>query len=106
MKEAQKDFNAAYALGPQFSELATYTAEIGILAGDLSSASQILLNAKPGVSANTWFSLAAAYYKAGDTANAIQTINTAVARYPDFAATGAAAIKQIEGGRNDTVPTN
>ncbi len=95
-KAAQKAFNTAYALGPQFSELATYAAEIGIIAGDLSSASQILFNAKPDVGVNTWFSLAAAYYKAGDTANAITTINTAVARYPDFAASGAAVIKQIK----------
>ncbi len=46
---------------------------------------------------NTWFSLAAAYYAAGDKADAITTINTAVAKYPDAAASGAAAIKQIEG---------
>ena len=46
-----------------------------------------------------WFSLAAAYYTSGDKANAVKTINTAVARYPDFAASGAEAIKQIEEGK-------
>ena len=52
---------------------------------------------KPDANPNTWFGLAAAYYMAGDTANAIKTINTAVAKYPEAASSGAAAIKQIEG---------
>ncbi|MDP2652377.1 MAG: hypothetical protein Q8O94_04530, partial [bacterium] len=50
----------------------------------------------PGADANTWFSLASAYYVAGDSANAIKTINAAIARYPEAAASGAAAIKQIQ----------
>lgn len=52
---------------------------------------------KPEATAQSWFSLAAVYYAAGDTANAIKTINAAVERFPDAAAAGAAAIKQIEG---------
>ena len=55
--------------------------------------------AAPGATAQTWFSLAAAYYAAGDTVGAIRTINAAVARYPEAAASGAAAIKQIQAGR-------
>ncbi len=47
--------------------------------------------------AQTWFGLAAAYYAAGDNAMAIQTIHAAVARYPDAAASGSAAIAQIQG---------
>ncbi|HUX81046.1 MAG TPA: O-antigen ligase family protein [Candidatus Paceibacterota bacterium] len=53
--------------------------------------------AVPGASIQTWFGLAAAYYAAGDNANAIKTIHTAVALYPDAAASGAAAIAQING---------
>ena len=47
--------------------------------------------------AQTWFSLAAAYYTSGDKADAIQTIKKAVALFPEAAASGAEAIKQIEG---------
>ena len=54
---------------------------------------------KPSADAPTWFSLAAAYYTAGDKANAIKAINTAVAKYPDSADAGAAAIKQIQEGK-------
>ncbi|MFA5998235.1 MAG: O-antigen ligase family protein [Candidatus Paceibacterota bacterium] len=51
---------------------------------------------QPGATAETWFSLAAAYYTSGDRANAVKTINKAVALYPASAAAGASAIKQIE----------
>jgi len=54
---------------------------------------------RPEASAETWFGLASAYYMAGDSANAIATIRTAVAKYPDIAASGDAAIKQIEAGK-------
>ncbi|MBI4065737.1 O-antigen ligase family protein [Candidatus Kaiserbacteria bacterium] len=130
IKAAQKDFNAAYELGPQFQELALYSAVGNIAAGDQKEANRILLASfgtenvdhdilstayyrakdwsrlisfwklrveKPGASAETWFSLAAAYYASGDKANAIKTINAAVARYPDSAESAAAAIKQING---------
>ncbi len=52
---------------------------------------------KPDAGADAWFSLAAAYYSMGDKANAVTTINTAMARYPDAAAQGAAALEQIQG---------
>ena len=45
----------------------------------------------------TLFGLAAAYYAAGQNANAIAAVNKAVALYPDAASAGAAAIDQIEG---------
>ncbi|MDD2657965.1 MAG: O-antigen ligase family protein, partial [Candidatus Pacebacteria bacterium] len=51
----------------------------------------------PGASVETWFSLAAAYYTAGDKANAVATIKKAVALYPAAAEAGASAIKQIQG---------
>jgi O-antigen ligase/tetratricopeptide (TPR) repeat protein len=51
----------------------------------------------PGASVQTWFGLAAAYYAAGDNADAIATINTVVATHPEAATSGAAAIAQIEG---------
>lgn len=54
---------------------------------------------KPNASANDWFSLAAAYYTAGNKTNAIKTINIAVAKYPDSASAGAEAIKQIQEGK-------
>lgn len=43
-----------------------------------------------------WFSLAAAYYASGDKANAIKTINAAVALFPTAATAGASAIQQIQ----------
>ncbi|MDB5244341.1 MAG: hypothetical protein JWN18_211 [Parcubacteria group bacterium] len=52
----------------------------------------------PEATIETLFSLAAAYYAAGDPANAIRAINDTVKRYPDAAASGAAAIKQIQSG--------
>lgn len=52
---------------------------------------------KLDASIETWFSLASAYYVSGDSADAIKTINAAVALHPDAASSGAAAIKQIEG---------
>ncbi len=52
-------------------------------------------------SAQTWFGLAAVYYAAGDNASAIQTVHKAVELFPEVAAAGAEALKQIEG---KTVP--
>jgi len=132
MKAAQKDFNTAYALGPRFTELATYGAAGNIAAGDKAEADKILMDVfgttvvdsnilavayyrakdwprlitmlkaraeKPDADAPAWFSLAAAYYTAGDKTNAIKVINAAVAKYPDAAASGAEAIKQIQEGK-------
>ncbi|HUY05347.1 MAG TPA: O-antigen ligase family protein [Candidatus Paceibacterota bacterium] len=53
----------------------------------------------PGASVQTWFGLAAAYYAAGDNTDAIATVRHAVVLYPDAAASGDAAIKQIEAGK-------
>jgi len=127
---AQKDFNAAYALGPQFKDLAAYAAAGNIVAGDTAAGDAILLAVygtttvdsdilavayyrakawsrlialwkmraeRSDASVETWFSLAAAYYTAGDKADAILTVKKAVALYPAAAETGAAAIKQIQG---------
>jgi O-antigen ligase/Flp pilus assembly protein TadD len=52
---------------------------------------------KPEAAVSTWFSLAAAYYAAGDAASAISTVKKAVVLYPSAADAGAAAIKQIQG---------
>ena len=52
---------------------------------------------KPGAPAESWFSLAAAYYTAGDNASALATLNRAAALYPDAAPSVAEAIKQIQG---------
>ncbi len=126
----QKYFTTAYALGPQFTELAAYAAAGIIAVGDMAAADKILLAAygslnvendilavayyrtknwprliamwklradKPNASVDTWFSLAAAYYTAGDKESAIKTINKAVALYPEAAPAGASAIAQIEG---------
>ncbi|MHB8660332.1 MAG: O-antigen ligase family protein [Minisyncoccota bacterium] len=54
---------------------------------------------KPGASVDTWFGLAAAYYAAGDKADAIATINTAVTLFPNAASAGTAAISQIKAGQ-------
>ena len=130
VKAAQANFNTAYALGPQFLELAAYAAAGDIAAGDTMTADKVLIGAygttsvdsdilaiayyhaknwprliaiwrlradKPDASVEAWFGLAAAYYAAGDKANAIKTINKAVALHPTAAASGSAAIKQIEG---------
>lgn len=53
---------------------------------------------KPGSGVDAWFSLAAAYYMAGNKGKAIETINQAVAAYPSAAANGAAALSQIKAG--------
>ena len=133
MQLTQQAFHTAYALGPQFIELAAYAAAGDIAAGDSKAADKVLMSAygtlsvdstilavayyrtknwprlitlwklraeKPGASVETWFSLAAAYYTAGEKTNAIATINKAIALHPEdknAAATGAAAIAQIEG---------
>lgn len=127
---ARDAFARAYALGPQFTDLAVYAAAGEIAIGDRAGASQILLGAygtttvdsdvlaiayyrakdwaglidiwklrtsAPGADAQKWFGLAAAYYAAGDSASAIRTINSAVKLFPEAAASGAAAIAQIEG---------
>ena len=132
IKSAQKDFNTAYALGPQFSDLAVYSVAGNIAAGNKTEADKILMKVfgttvvdnnvlavayyrtqdwpslirmlalrteKPDASADAWFSLAAAYYTAGDKVNATKTIRTTVAKYPDSADAGAAAIKQIQEGK-------
>ncbi len=51
----------------------------------------------PDASAQTLFGLAAAYYAAGQKANAIAAVKNAVAKYPEAASAGEAAIAQIEG---------
>jgi O-antigen ligase len=51
---------------------------------------------KPGAEADAWFSLAAAYYMAGDKESAIRTVNKAASLYPEAATAAAAAIKQIQ----------
>jgi O-antigen ligase/thioredoxin-like negative regulator of GroEL len=132
LKAAQADFATAYALGPQFKDLAAYAAAGDFAAGDAAVAEGILRTsygtttvdsdilavayyrtkdwprligiwqlraASPSATAQTWFGLAAAYYAAGDRASAIRTINAAVAKYPDAAASGAAAITQIQAGK-------
>lgn len=53
--------------------------------------------AREGASVQTWFGLAGAYYAAGDKANAIATIHKAVALFPEAAASGDAALSQIQG---------
>jgi O-antigen ligase len=130
VKAAQTDFNTAYALGPQFPDLALYAAAGDIAAGDQATADKILMATfggvnvdsdilsvayyrgknwprligiwksraeKPDASPDTWFSLAAAYYAAGDKANAIAVVTAAMKKFPETAASGAAAIKQIQG---------
>jgi tetratricopeptide (TPR) repeat protein len=132
VKEAQKDFNTAYALGPQFRDLADYAAAGAIAAGDPAEADRILMAAygttavdsdvlsiayyraknwtrlielwkrrahKDGATVETWFSLAAAYYAAGDRASAIGTIREAVKLFPSATASGDAAIRQIQAGQ-------
>lgn len=128
---AQKAFNAAHELAPQFTDLAVYVAVGDVITGNLKAADTVLLSAygstsvdndtlalafyrtknwarlaeiwklraeKPGASVEAWFSLAAAYYMAGDKVSAIKTINHAVELYPAAAATAAAAIEQIKAG--------
>lgn len=128
---ASKAFAKAYALGPQFENLAAYAAAGRLAAGDAKAADEILLKVfgsivvdndvlavayyrtqswprlislwklraeRPGAPVGAWFSLAAAYYMAGDKASAKGAINKAVALYPDAASAGASALKQIESG--------
>ncbi len=130
LKQVQIDFNTAYELGPQFTNLATYAAVGNIVAGDLARADAVLMKTygttvvdsdilsiaylrtkswprlialwqlrseKPGASAQTWFGLAAAYYAAGDKENTIKIIRKVVELFPNVAAAGAEALKQIEG---------
>jgi O-antigen ligase/Tfp pilus assembly protein PilF len=130
IKAAQTNFSTAYALGPQFPDLAAYAAAGDIVAGDTITADNILQQvygtttvdsdilavayyrakdwprlisvwkiraSAPNASVQSWFGLAASYYAAGDTANAIKTVNAAVALHPEAANAGAAAIAQIEG---------
>ena len=52
----------------------------------------------PGASVQTWFGLVAAYYAAGDPANAIKTVTDMVAVHPEAATSAAAVIAQIRGG--------
>lgn len=57
-----------------------------------------LRNSGTGATANTAFGLAAAYYLAGDDADAIATINAAIVKYPDQATAGAQLIQEIKSG--------
>ena len=66
VKAAQTDFNTAYALGgKQFPSLATYAAAGDIVAGDPTTAKQVLLDAF-GTTAVDSNVLAVAYYRAKD----------------------------------------
>ncbi len=129
-KSAQRDFNNAYALAPQFPELAAYSAAGDIVAGDRAKASETLIKVfgttvvdndvlaaayystkdwasliamwklraeRSDANAEDLFGLASAYYASGDRVNAKKTINIAISRYPETAAAGAEALKQIDG---------
>jgi tetratricopeptide (TPR) repeat protein len=50
---------------------------------------------EPGATADTWFGLAAAYYVAGDKADALAQVNATDAKFPDAASEGAELIKEI-----------
>jgi Tfp pilus assembly protein PilF len=52
-----------------------------------------------GATAKTWFSLAAAYYAAGDKTNALNSINAAIKLDPSAASAAEGAIKQIKAGQ-------
>lgn len=72
-KAAQRDFNAAYALGPQFSNLAVYAAAGNIAAGDRTQADAILTSAF-GTSVVDSDILAAAYYRVKDWQSLIRML--------------------------------
>ncbi|MCR4276181.1 MAG: O-antigen ligase family protein [Candidatus Parcubacteria bacterium] len=64
-KAAQADFNTAYQLGPQFTDLALYAAAGDIAAGDSAAADKVLMAAFGTTNVNSDI-LAAAYYRAKD----------------------------------------
>lgn len=129
VKAVQEYFNTAYALAPQFTDLAVYAAAGDFAAGDAAAADKKLQDAygttlvdsdvlatvyyrikdwprlvalwqmranKPNAPVESWFSLAAAQYTAGDKTSAIKTIKKAVALYPSAASAGEEALRQIE----------
>ncbi|MFA6414405.1 MAG: O-antigen ligase family protein [Candidatus Paceibacterota bacterium] len=65
VKEAQTDFNTAYKLGPQFTDLAAYAAAGNIAAGDKAAADKIL-RAAFGTTVVDSDILAIAYYRTKD----------------------------------------
>jgi len=65
LKAAQANFNTAYALGPQFSDLALYAAAGDIAAGDTTTADKIL-TATFGTTSVDNNILAVAYYRVKD----------------------------------------
>ncbi|MDP2593825.1 MAG: O-antigen ligase family protein [bacterium] len=132
MLSAERYFDTAYALAPEFTDLAPYAAAGAYAAGHAEKGDALLTAvygtevvdndtlavayyrtqdwprlislwklrvAAPNASPQTFFSLAAAYYTAGDSASAIRTIREAVARFPEAADAGAAAITQIQTGK-------
>lgn len=62
IKAAQADFNAAYALGPRFTDLAAYAAAGNIAAGDSGAADRILLDSFGTTTVDSDI-LAFAYYR-------------------------------------------
>jgi len=62
IKAAREDFNTAYALGPQFVDLAAYAAAGDIAIGDLQAADTILLDAYSTTTVDNNI-LAVAYYR-------------------------------------------
>lgn len=52
---------------------------------------------QPNASAQTWFSLAGAYYASKDVASALAVLKEAVTLYPEAASSAAAAISQLQG---------
>ncbi len=131
-KAAQADFNRAYELGPQFTDLATDAAAGDYAAGDTAAGDALLLKtfatttldnqmlalayyqtkdwsrlirlwqlraSAPDASEQTLFGLAAAYYVAGDKADAITAVQNVVKKYPDAAQDAAAALAQIRAGK-------
>lgn len=58
-----------------------------------------LRTSRESATAETWFSLASAYYAAGDRAGAIKVLKTAAIKFPSTAPSVEAAIKEIQAGQ-------
>lgn len=106
LKAAQTDFNAAYALGPQFPSLAVYAAAGDIIVGNQPAADKMLLDAYGTTTVDSDV-LVVAYYQAKNWPRLIALWNTRVNKPGASVETwfGLASAYYVAGDASDAIRT-
>jgi tetratricopeptide (TPR) repeat protein len=105
VKAARTFFDRAYALAPQFSDLALYAAAGAILNADSAQADALLSKvgapaaAESPILSSAYISLASGYYASGKVSEAVRILHEAARRFPSLQSDIDGALKKISNGQ-------